>query len=148
MSRRSGLAVVALLLPLAVARCASDEHAPAWVGIWCPDDDTIRDTEDLMQAPSDEKRRRMAALVARAKAELRAALSPVEFTRDAIIVGPRTIPYTIASSDGDGAVLEVADGSQVKRLTLTMQDADTIVTDMAMPGKRIVLRRMYSSRSR
>lgn len=136
--------VLIVLLALALTGCSTDEPAGRQVGVWCPDDDVLRETEDLTRAPQDEKRRKMTALIARAKAELRAALMPVEFTRDAILVGPKRVPYTIRSSNGDDMILDVTDGNERKELRLTMQGNDTMVTDLAMGGgKQIRLRRMY-----
>jgi hypothetical protein len=140
---RAGVrAILGALLVLSLARCSDDAPIGRQVGVWGQDYDAILASE-IAQIPTDEKERPIYGLIARTKAELRANLLTVEFTRRTIIMGPKEIPYTVRSSSDDNIVLEIDDGGKKKEIRLAMHGKDTMVTDLGMDGREFTLTRMY-----
>jgi len=138
---------VVAALALAMTGCSADRPPAAHIGVWgMVDDVSVLENDLLTRAPQspDERREKLRALIARARVELKAGLTTVEFTRDRVVVGFRQLPYELRSAVGDEIVLDVNDGGQRKELRLSMRGPNTIVTDMAIAGgKPLTLRRMY-----
>jgi hypothetical protein len=142
MSRAGVRATLGVLLVLSLGGCSDDSPVGRQVGVWGQDYDAILASE-IAQIPTDGKKRPIYGLIARTKAELRANLLTVEFTRRTIIMGPKEIPYTVRSSSDDNIVLEIDDGGKKKEIRLAMHGKDTMVTDLGMDGREFTLTRMY-----
>ena len=143
---RAGVrAVLGALLVLSLAGCSKhDSPAARIIGTWAEDYDALM-ARTLAQLPpdTDEKRRWVHELVARATVEIMANLSlTVEFTRDTVTLGPYQVAYTVRSVDGDDIVLELDQGGEKKELRLTMHGNDEIDTT-GLNGKPLKLHRMY-----
>ena len=143
MSRARVWAPLGVLLLLSLAGCSDDSPIGRQVGVWGQDYDAILASEVAQIPTGDGKERPIFGLIARTKAELRANLLTVEFTRRTIIMGPKEIPYTVRSSSDDSIVLEVDDGGKKKEIRLAMKGKDRMVTDLGMDGREFTLTRMY-----